>query len=181
MRKYPIFVLFSLAAFLSMIDVLVHAQVEHLPVRESPRPMTSNGVPHVQIDMEDMPELTANLLRRVAKLPGVELRETVVSLPGAIGFWLADDRPLGRPEVIVRGREFAHIHPDGSLHASLSPATARAAVKAGWAIAHPWAHKRPKWEGLVMIYTPMSNEDVDVVFRLVVGSYEFVTGQAHTE
>lgn len=125
-----------------------------------------------------MPELKAELLRRVSEIPDVEIRETVVSLPGAKGFWLADDLPLKRPHVIVGGREFAHVHPDGSLHASLDPETARQAVDAGWAVSHPWADRRPGWEGFVMIYTPVSPDELDVVFQLVLHSYDFVTGRS---
>ncbi|MDD9922576.1 MAG: DUF5519 family protein, partial [Boseongicola sp.] len=77
-------------------------------------------------------------------------------------------------------REFAHIHPDGSLHASLSPELAKRAVETGWAVAHPWADQRPGWEGFVMIFTPTSESELDVVFGLVKDSYEFVTGQKPT-
>ena len=152
-----------------------------LPLRETPRPETTNGVPHVQLGVEAKPELSDELLRRVAGLPGVNLGPTRVSLPGATGFQLADDVPLAKPKAIVGGREFAHIHPDGSLHASLAPDTARAAVAAGWAIAHPWANQREGWEGFVMIYTPVNDNEVDVVFQLVQSSYSYVTGRPAPE
>lgn len=153
------------------------AEIVEWPLRTTPRPVTTDGVPHVQIGVEAVPRITAELLRRVGGIPGVEIRNTVISLPGAKGFWLADELPLARPEVIVGGREFAHVHPDGSLHASLSPETARAAVAAGWAVPHPWSDRRPGWEGFVMIYTPVSEIELDVVFQLVLASYEFVTGK----
>lgn len=153
------------------------ADTFQLPTRITPRPATTDSVPHVQINVETMPELRDELLRRVSRIPHVEVRNTVISLPGAKGFWLADELPLARPEVIVGGREFAHVHPDGSLHASLHPETARAAVEAGWAVPHPWANRRPGWEGFVMIYSPLSADDLDVVFQLVLESYSFVTGR----
>lgn len=154
------------------------ADTFQLPTRITPRPATTDSVPHVQINVETMPELRDELLDRVSGIPHVEIRNTVISLPGAKGFWLADELPLAHPEVIVSGREFAHIHPDGSLHASLHPETARAAVEAGWAVPHPWASQRTGWDGFVMIYSPLSNDDLDVVFRLVRESYSFVTGRA---
>ncbi len=110
-------------------------------------------------------------------LPGVEIRPTVVSLPGAKGFWLNQNLQLAHPEVIVGGREFAHVHPDGSLHASLSPERSREAVSTGWAVRHPWADQRQGWDGFVMLYTPKSMEELGTVFQLVVDSYNFVTGQ----
>ena len=147
-------------------------------MRDAPVPRTTDGVPHVQIEVEPVPEISAELLRRVSEIAGIEIQPTIVSLPGALGFWVVEDAPLARPEVIVRGREFAHIHPDGSLHASLSPALAKRAVQAGWAVSHPWADQRPGWEGFVMIFTPATLDELDVVFDLVLHSYEFVTGRA---
>lgn len=152
------------------------AQDMALPERQGPRPETTSGVPHVQVDIDAKPGLSEELLRRVDTFPGVVLGNTRVSLPGAVGFQLANDLPLAHPEVIVGGREFAHLHPDGSLHASLAPETAKAAIKAGWAISHPWANQRNGWEGFVMIYTPQSEKELDVVFDLVKSSYTFVTG-----
>lgn len=152
------------------------AEALSLPRREAPVPQTTNTVPHVQLGIEPNPAISAELLERVAELPGVEIRPTVISLPGALGFWIGDDVALARPDVIVGGREFAHLHPDGSLHASLPPDLAQAASEAGWAVAHPWADQRSGWEGLVMIFTPANSEELNVVYGLVVESYAFVTG-----
>lgn len=147
-----------------------------LPNRSGPIPMTTDGVPHVQIGVDAVPEVSAELLRRVANIPGVEIGETVISLPGAKGFWIGKNINVARPDVIVGGREFAHLHPDGSLHASLPPELATEAVSSGWAIHHPWADERPGWEGFVMIYTPGSMDEMEVVLQLVLASYQFVTG-----
>ncbi len=154
---------------------LALAQAKDLPVRETPIPQTTNGVPHVQIGITPAPDISDALMRRVRAFPGIEIRPTIVSMPGALGFWIAEDIDLARPEVIVRGREFAHIHPDGSLHASLSPALAAKAVKNGWAVPHPWANQRPGWEGFVMIYTPLSKTEMEVVYGLIISGFNFVT------
>lgn len=37
------------------------------------------------------PELTKELLRQVAAIMDIEIRETVISLPGAKGFWLTEE------------------------------------------------------------------------------------------
>lgn len=147
-----------------------------LPDRQSPIPVTTDGVPHVQIGVDAVPEISVELLHRVSKIPGIEIGETVISLPGAKGFWVKQNIPLARPDVIVGGREFAHLHPDGSLHASLPPKLATEAVRTGWAIHHPWANERAGWEGFVMIYTPGSMDELEVVMQLILASYQFVTG-----
>ncbi len=147
-----------------------------IPKRENPIPKTTNGVPHVQIGLEAVPAIKAELLHRISMVEGIEFRATVVSLPGATGFWLKDNVEVVRPEVIVRGREFAHLHPDSSLHAPLPPKLAAQAVDAGWAVYHPWADQRAGWEGFVMIYTPTTKEELEVVYQLIMESYRYVTG-----
>ena len=87
--------------------------------RSGPRTQTTGSVPHVQINVESVQAVNGELHRRSFALPGVENHPTIVSLPGATGMWLGDGVPVTQPEVIVAGREFAHIHPDGSLHAAL--------------------------------------------------------------
>jgi phospholipase/carboxylesterase len=103
-------------------------------------------------------------------------RPTVISVPGARAIWLDEDLPLAHPESIARGREFAHIHPDGSLHVSLSPERAQEAIEMGWAEPHPMAAYIGNL-GMVMLYTPLDMKELDVVFQLIVDSYNFVTGR----
>lgn len=182
-RRFQLISLRSLMAVvvLSLFGIQANAQTIDLPERNAPRPETTKGVPHVQLGVKGNPELTSELINRVAEYPGVIIGPTRVSLPGATGFQLSDDLSLARPEAIVGGREFAHVHPDGSLHASLDPEVALLAVEAGWATRHPWATRRAGWEGFVMIYTPSTKDELDVVLRLVESSYAYVTGRSQTK
>ena len=152
-----------------------------LTERKRARPMTHNGMPHAQIDVEPLPEIHEELFRLCFSLPNITNRPTVISVPGARALWLDEDISLAHPEAIGRGREFAHIHPDGSLHASLSPERAREAVEKGWAEPHPIA-QYTGWDGMVMLYTPLDMDELAVIFKLVVDSYNFVTGRSmHAE
>lgn len=147
-----------------------------LPRRLTARPPTSKGMPHSQIGVAPEPAVDRELRRRVFTLPGVLDRPTVISVFGARALWLADDVELLRPESILRGREFAHIHPDGSLHAILPSRRAQEAIAAGWAEPHPIAAQLGM-PGLVMLYTPRTLDELDIVVELVVDSYNFVTGR----
>ena len=155
----------------------VLSQDMSLPMRDGPRPETTSGVPHIQLNAEAVPLLTEKMLKQVGAFSGVTLGATRVSLPGAVGFRLDRDVELANPNAIVGGNEFAHVHPNGSLHASLDPELARAAVRAGWATPHPWANQRPGWEAFVMIYTPTSKAELEVVLQLLRSSYSYVTGR----
>ena len=153
------------------------ADLAPLPERAGPRTQTTGSVPHVQIGVELVTAVNDELHRRVFALPDVENHPTIASLPGATGMWLSDDIAVARPDVIVSGREFAHIHPDGSLHAPLPVERAREAVEMGWAELHPWAGERDGMDGYVMLFTPQSMDELDVTFQLIVESYNHVTGR----
>jgi phospholipase/carboxylesterase len=149
-----------------------------LPERAGPRTRTTGIVPHTQIGVDPVPEVHEELFRRAYSLPGVQNRETIVSLPGGRGMWLEDSIPVVQPDAIVAGREFAHIHTDGSLHAPLPFERALEVEEKGWGERHPWADQRDGWEGFVMLYTPLSMSELDITFQLIVESYNFVTGQS---
>jgi hypothetical protein len=174
MRSLPTLMCCGLLVSMAVAPMMTHA--ESLPIRATPIPQTTDGVPHVQIGVNPVPGLAQALMDHVANFPGVNLGQTRVSLPGGIGFQLDDDVVLARPDAIVGGREFAHLHTDGSLHASLNPEVALVAIEAGWAIANPWAKQREGWDGFVMIYTPTTPAELEVVIQLIESSYSFVTG-----
>lgn len=89
-----------LIAFFAATPALL-AEDLHLPLRETPIPKTTGGVPHVQIGIAPRPHLSAALLDRVAQFPGVQLGPTQVSLPGAVGFQL--DTPLLSRRSLLKG------------------------------------------------------------------------------
>lgn len=130
----------------------------------------------MQLDAVLVPEVDAELRRRAFSLPGVENRESEISLPGARSLWLTDDVELARPQVLLAGREFAHIHPDGSLHVWLPVERAIEVAETKWGELHPWVGRDDFWDGLVMVYTPESLEEVDITMQLIVDAYNYVTG-----
>ena len=147
-----------------------------LPVRQGPTPETTDGIPHVQIGVERVEEVHAEMLEKVYGIPDVEDVPSVIS--GWQGIALSEGVTIRVPDALIGGREFAHIHDDGSLHIFLEPKRDREAVEAGWAVDHPFAvQNQLGWEGFVMLYTPQTLEELDVTFRLIVDGYNFVTGR----
>jgi phospholipase/carboxylesterase len=133
-------------------------------------------MPHAQIGVAPDPTVERELHRRAFALPGILNRPSVISVPGARALWLADDMPIVRPETVLRGREFAHIHPDASLHVVLPADRAAEAIAAGWAEQHPIAAQLGV-PGIVLLYTPRDAGELDVVMELIGDSYAFVTGR----
>jgi len=149
-----------------------------LPERDGPRVLTTGSVPHEQVGVTPIKKLNTDLFSFAFSLPGVEKRPTIVSLPGATGMWLTDSVPVSVPKAIVAGREFAHIHTDGSLHAAFSYERAIELEQKGWGERHPWADRNDGWEGLVMLYSAGSATELDVLMQLVTESYNHITGQS---
>jgi len=62
-------------------------------------------------------------------------------------------------------REFAHLHPghDQSLHATLPPNLAEAAIAAGWAELHPVARLGYIPATTVMLYAPRNWDELEII------------------
>jgi hypothetical protein len=150
-----------------------------LPVRAGARPHTTPTNPHTQLDQQPAdPTLRQELARRVFALPDLEERPTMISVPGARALRLRDAVPAGPPEAFMIEREFAHLHPgpDQSLHAALPADVAQAAIEAGWAELHPVARRGLIPPNTVMLYAPRNEDELEVVFSLVLASYRFAGG-----
>ena len=145
-----------------------------LPVRAPPPAVTTGSVPHRQIDPIIIPSVIAELHERVFALSEVESRESLL-VAGATAVWIRPEINVGRPECIVAGREVAHIHADGSLHAVLPLGRIPAAESAGWVERHPWSGLQPGFEAFVLIFSPRSSEEIDVAFDLIGEGLNFVT------
>ena len=148
-----------------------------LPIRSGERPETTNSVPHLQIGVDVSPTVYDEMIRRVYSLPEVENRPSVVQ-DTYKGLWLGESITLSEPSAILSGREYGHIHEDGSTHIFLEPKRAEEAVNTGWAVHHPAALSgNENFKGFVMLYTPLSIEELAVTFHLIVDGYNYVTGE----
>jgi phospholipase/carboxylesterase len=150
-----------------------------LPPRAGDRPAVSVGIPQEQRSDTAPAELQEQLFARIAALPGVTSRPSMISVPGARGLMLAPPR-LGPTDafLVPAWGEFAHLHPgyDGSLHLALPPALAADAIARGWAVAHPLAGVRLT-PGMVLIYGPRTAHELDIVTAIAATSHHWAAGQ----
>lgn len=158
-------------------ELPVDESFDVLPEREGPRRETTGGVPHVQLNAPSFPDIDAELRRRAFSLPGVDEAPSAVSLPGAVGLVLADDVEAERADVLLAAREFAHFHPDGSLHIWLPLERAAEVEAQKWGEFHPWVDREMMWDGMMMLFVPESDYEAAVLLRIIVDSYNFITGQ----
>lgn len=147
-----------------------------LPERPGPRVATSGEVPHVQLGVASVADVDSELRRRAFLFPGVASEPSAVSLPGAVQIALDPELRLARPDVIASSGEFAHIHPDGSLHVWLPVDVASEVHRQKWGERHPWVGRDGFWDGVVMVYTPQTAAEVDIIIGILTEAYNFVVG-----
>ncbi|MEV0069946.1 MULTISPECIES: luciferase family protein [unclassified Amycolatopsis] len=153
--------------------------LEDLPLRTGKRPDVSVTIPQQQLTGNAPAELQEKLFARVNALPGVNSEQSAISVPGARGFMLADGQAGPADAFLVpRAGEFAHLHPraDGSLHVALPVSLAAEAIERGWAVAHPLAGIRLT-PGMVLVYGPRDETELDVVTAIVSTSHAWATGR----
>jgi phospholipase/carboxylesterase len=153
-----------------------------LPARRGPRPAVSWTIPQQQEDQTPPEHLQEALLVEVRDLPGVGVRPSQISVPGARAFTL----PAGTIRtndadafLVPQVGEFAHLHPsyDGSLHLALPPDLAADVSTKGWGRPHMWAGTRLS-PGFVMVHGPRDDDELAVVLGIVAASHAYATGEA---
>jgi hypothetical protein len=136
-------------------------------------------MPHTQLSQNAPPHLQELLFERIATLPGISVRESRVSVPGARAFVL-DENSRGPREAFMVDGEFAHLHPpsDGSLHLVLPEPEAREVIEKGWGEPHPAG--RMGWVAgtALMVYGPRDEQELESVWTIVRASYRFACGTA---
>ena len=158
------------------IDSTDNIEYSQLPIREGDRPATTDGIPHVQLDLDLVQDVHDEMVRRIFSVPGITNEPSVIL--SWEGLWIDSATDIVNPQALISGREYGHIHDDGSLHIFLEPSRAAEAIEAGWAVSHPFAVEgRDGWEGFVMLYTPQTIAELNIVFQLIVEAYNYVTGQ----
>ncbi|KAF2767951.1 hypothetical protein EJ03DRAFT_252046, partial [Teratosphaeria nubilosa] len=149
-----------------------------LPKREAPRPCTRGIAPHRQVTQKASPEVFERLRAKIEEMgrseQGLEIETSCFEKHGT-GLFAA------MPAKRTCGGEIVHAHPsDGSMHMTLHPVDAKEVLAAGWGERHPIARggffERFVPGNFVMIYAPRSEEEVEIVLKIVRAGVWFVGG-----
>ena len=160
-----------------------------LPLRSKPRPRTAGLAPHRQTTQkgtfDDVVRLTTGL-KSLVKRNSATIQEGVSCFEKhSLGLFLtpspADyaihtdqgdkeqpiEAPVERRTTCGTPPEIAHMHgSEGSMHLTLHPQDAATVIECGWGERHPLAGR---WllEGFVMVYAPVSEEELRCVMEIV--------------
>ncbi|MBO6918199.1 MAG: hypothetical protein JJ858_07205 [Rhizobiaceae bacterium] len=153
-----------------------------LPQRDGLPPGTTNKLPHSQVTQHGPDDVIQKLHDWCFALPSVANEHSGISVPGARALVLHEGTECNHDAFMV-GREFAHIHPhpdNGSMHVKLSAGDAKTVVDAGWGEDHYLVTQGHYPAGLIMVFSPRDDTELNVVKRIVAKSYTFATGKEVT-
>lgn len=148
-----------------------------LPARVGAAPRTTTPTrdrpfPHQQLDQHAPVEMQELLFQRAARLPGVRVGRSLVSLPESRAFHLDEEMARGPAAAFQRRTEFAHIHTDndGSLHLTLPPGLYDEVLATGWGEPHPIS-------GTMMLFGPRDEDELEVAWQILEASWRWASGQ----
>ncbi|MDN5861725.1 MAG: DUF5519 family protein, partial [Pseudonocardia sp.] len=138
-------------------------------------PGLTSGVPQHQLTQNGPADLQEQLWARLADLPGVSTGPAKVGVEGTRAVFVQRGDAPDTAFVLPADGEFAHLHPDGSVHAVLPEELAYDALAKGWAFAHPLAGVRLA-RGLVLVPGPRDPGELETVAALVAAAHRAVAG-----
>ena len=138
----------------------LEAFAEDLPARVKPRlrnvpaPLAERPVP--------APTLAGRLLAWGMRRPGVELARDDSSPGGLRALAIAEGLPLGPPQALLAGRQFAHFLGDGSVRLRLPAAALVPVVERGWGVCEPLAGALAP-DNTVRLHGPRDEEELQAL------------------
>jgi Luciferase len=153
-------------------------EIEFLPTRPGPRPITSSIPPHIQLNQYAPQEIVGQLLMRSLALDFVRRKESRLASPETIALWIPDEKAGGPREAFLDDHEFCHIHPsEGMIHMTLPDGIRQTAISRAWCEQHAIAQAGLIAKTTVLAYAPRNREELEIVCKLVRASYEFACGK----
>lgn len=72
------------------------------------------------------------------------------------------------------GREFTHLHLDGSIHTVVASEVEDVIIAKKWGVRHMYYDRGVKE---VLVYAPRNEEELEILKSVVIKSYEYATGK----
>lgn len=148
-----------------------------LPLREGPPPKTLGRLPHSQLTQHGPDDIVQKLHDYCFALEHVLNEQSGISVAGSRALVLHHASACNHDAFMV-GREFAHIHPhpdSGSMHLMLSETDAKTVVSAGFGEDHYLVTQGILPAGLIMVYSPRNDMELEAVKMIVNRSYAYAT------
>ncbi len=150
-----------------------------LPIRIGEAPKIEAAMPQLQLS-DTSPE---NIRKQLwdwafSTFPKVRQETSKISVPSAQALWLHEDEDVAHADAFMLpsgGREFAHLHLDGSIHAIVDSETESEIIVKNWGVRHPLYNTDGVKE--ILVYAPRNEEEIEVLKKVIIKSYQYATGK----
>jgi hypothetical protein len=108
--------------------------------------------------------------------PKVREESTKISVQSSVAMWLDENENVGHIDAFMPpsgGREFTHLHLDGSIHTVVDTEIEDEIINKNWGVRHMYYNRGVKE---VLVYAPRNMEELEILKSIVVKSYEYATG-----
>lgn len=159
-----------------MVDAFI------LEARTGNKPDTTSSLPHSQLTQHGPDGIIDQLHSWCFSLPDVVNEPSAISVPGTRALVMRDDA-ICNGDAFMIGREFAHIHPhpdNGSMHLQLPADDAFEVTSKGWGEDHYLVTQGHRPTGLVMVFSPRDENELEVVKSIVKRSWEYANNNLPT-
>jgi hypothetical protein len=160
------------------VEAYVPQTLQELAPRAGAPPHVEVRYPCLQTEAASPAAIRRRLIDAGAALEGVTVEPTALAVPGD-ALVLRETLARGKPEAFIRGREFAIVRVDGSIHMNLDPVWGQLALDRGWATVHPLARYMA---GVLppqslIAYAPRDDADLAVAIGLLDAAHAFAVGR----
>ena len=152
-----------------------------LPLRQGEPPEVGESIPQLQFSDKSPDDIRQALWDwAFSAFPDVREEDTRISVPTSRALWLSEGVEAAHEDVFMPpsgGREFCHLHLDGSIHAVVAGQVEEEILLKNWGKRHPLYHSHGVKE--MLVYAARDSVEVEVIKAVIIRSYENATGKTY--
>ncbi len=163
-------------------DTIMSEQKFNLPERNGETPQIGQTPPQLQFSDKSPRDIYQKFHDWMfSTFPMVRKEATRISVPTSTAMWLDENENVGHIDAFMPpsgGREFTHIHLDGSFHTVVGTDVENEIISKKWGVRHMYYNQGVKE---VLVYAPRNEEEIEIAKTIVIKSYEYATGKKHDD
>lgn len=134
--------------FSTLNNELMTTQTFEIPTRKGKAPQIGQVPPQLQYSDKSPRPIYEKLHKWMFNtFPKVRKEPTRISVPTSIAMWLDENENVGHIDAFMPpsgGREFTHLHLDGSIHTVVDTKTEEEIIRKKWGVRHMYYNQGVK-------------------------------------
>jgi hypothetical protein len=150
----------------------------HLPRRNGEAPEIGKEPPQLQFSNQSPRDIYLKFHDWMfSTFPKVRMEPTRISVSTSIAMWLDENESVGHSDAFMPssgGREFTHLHLDGSIHTVVGTEVEDEIINNKWGVRHMYYDRGVKE---ILMFAPRNEVELEIVKTVVIKSYEYASGK----